>query len=297
LGRPTIKKTGPMTGAEREARRRKRIGKSINLARKRKRKRAKTAPGREATRQQREASLNASPLPEGMEYRVGDCHVCMDDIDDGTVAAVITDPPYGRDALELVEFAAKWANRKLVDGGSLILYVGTGLVPDYHDILGKYLTYCWEPVLLNDSAQKMLGAGVRASHKKILWYVKGKRRRAVHGGRITIVPDVLNDYRPDEMQQGIDPEERERGASTRDKSDHRWAQGDAGVRVWIHHLTRQGERAGDLWLREPERIVDLFAGTGRWGEIAAEMGRRWIGCDIVRGGATEVVADSDPDSC
>jgi hypothetical protein len=291
VGRPAAKKTGPMTPAERQARRRARLRKSINRKRRACYKLAKSSEGREATRQRREASLHAEPFPEGMEYRIGDCRVVMDDIADGSVATFITDPPYGRDALPLVEFAAEFASRKLVDGGSVIFYVGTGLLPDYHAILSKYLTYWWEPVLLNDSAQKLLGAGVRASHKKILWYVKGKRRRRVHGERITIVPDVLNDYRPDEMQQDIDPEERERAQSTRDKSDHQWAQGDAGVRVWIHHLTRQGEKIGDLWVREPELIVDLFAGTGRWGRIATgEMGRRWIGCDIVQGGSTTIAA-------
>jgi hypothetical protein len=246
--------------------------------------------------ERREASLRAEPLPEGMEYRIGDCRVVMEDIEDGTVAALITDPPYDRDALPLVEFAAEYAQRKLVDGGSAIFYLGTALLPDYHAILSKYLTYCWEAVLLNDQAQTMDGVGVRASHKTILWYVKGTRRRAVHGDHITIVPDVLNDYRPDEMQQDLELEERERAQSTRDKSEHRWAQGDAGVRVWIHHLTRQGEKIGDLWLREPELIVDLFAGTGNWGRIAAEMGRRWKGCDIVMGGTTTIAAEPLPNN-
>ena len=249
--------------------------------------------GRE-TKDRREASLNADPIPDGMDYRIGDCRgAVMDDIADETVAALITDPPYGRDALPLVEFAAEFASRKLVEGGSAIFYVGTGLLPDYHAILSKYLTYWWEPVLLNDSAQKLLGAGVRASHKKILWYVKGRRRRAVHGERITIVPDVLNDYRPEEMQRDVELEERVRAMSSRDKSDHQWAQGDAGVRVWIHHLTRQGlidPETGEI-LEEPELIVDLFAGTGTWGRIAADMGRRWIGCDIEAGGTEDIVAD------
>lgn len=245
------------------------------------------------TRERREASLNAEPFPDGMEYRIGDCRTVMEDIADDSVAAIITDPPYGRDALSLVEFAAEYAARKLVDGGSLIMYVGTGLIPDYHDVLRSHLTYWWEPVLLNDSAQKLLSAGVRASHKKILWYVKGKRRRAVHGDRITIVPDVLNDYRPEEMQQDVDPDDRDRAQSARDKSDHPWAQGDAGVRVWIHHLVRQqiiDSQTGEI-LQEPELIVDLFAGTGNWGRIAAEMGRRWTGCDVHAGGTEDIVAD------
>ena len=44
MGRPTIRKDGtPLTGAEREARRRKRVGKSINRTRRKQRKDAKLA--------------------------------------------------------------------------------------------------------------------------------------------------------------------------------------------------------------------------------------------------------------
>jgi DNA modification methylase len=39
-----------------------------------------------------------------------------------------------------------------------------------------------------------------------------------------------------------------------------------------------------------ELIVDPFAGTGEWGRKAAEMGRRWIGCDVVSGGDETILA-------
>jgi DNA modification methylase len=65
----------------------------------------------------------------------------------------------------------------------------------------------------------------------------------------------------------------------RDKALHAWSQGDGGVWPLIEHLTDPGEL-----------IVDPFAGPGLWGEIAASMGRRWIGCDIEQGGTTTVVA-------
>ena len=65
----------------------------------------------------------------------------------------------------------------------------------------------------------------------------------------------------------------------REKDDHAWGQGEGGVTDLIHHLTEPGET-----------IVDPFAGTGQWGEIAARFGRKWIGADIVRGGSIEVAA-------
>jgi DNA methylase len=113
---------------------------------------------------------------------------------------------------------------------------------------------------------------VFAKWKPVLWFTKGPRR-----GR-TLVPDVVRleeeiPETPDDVSEVV--------RAKRDKSAHPWAQGDGGVRQWIHHLTAPGEL-----------IIDPFAGTGRWGEIAAEMGRRWIGCDITLGGTETVVADA-----
>jgi DNA modification methylase len=64
----------------------------------------------------------------------------------------------------------------------------------------------------------------------------------------------------------------------RDKDEHEWGQGEAGVTALIDALTEPGEL-----------IVDPFAGSGLWGRIAAARKRRWIGCDVVQGGGTETV--------
>ena len=224
------------------------------------------------TRERRAASLNAEPLPDGMEYRVGDCRVAMNDIEDDSVAAIITDPPYGREAEPLYHWLAEFAERVLVPGGSLICFTGTGMVNRDYRIFDarEGLTYWWTPILFHGDAHKMFHAGVRANHKPILWYVKGSNRRAVHGERITIVPDVVNNRA--EIDEG--------NISVKDKSDHQWSQGTGGVPIWIHHLSRPAEL-----------IVDPFAGSGTWGRIAADMGRRWIGCDVVEGGNEEAIVD------
>jgi DNA modification methylase len=57
-----------------------------------------------------------------------------------------------------------------------------------------------------------------------------------------------------------------------------WQQGEAGVWQLVEHLTDPGER-----------IVDPFAGTADWGRTAVAMGRRWIGADVVSGGAARAV--------
>jgi hypothetical protein len=222
----------------------------------------------------REESRAASPIADGMEYRVGDCCDMLNDIEDNSVAAIITDPPYGNAATPLYEWLAAFTARVLVPGGSLICYSGTGTLPRDYRIFDAQdaLKYWWTPIMLHGDAHKMFGAGVRANHKPILWYVKGRHGRRVVHERLTIVPDVLN-HRQGDTDAG-------RALSTKDKSDHAWAQGDAGVSVWIHHLTRRGET-----------IIDPFAGSGTWGRITAGMGRRWIGCDIVAGGTETIMAD------
>ena len=62
------------------------------------------------------------------------------------------------------------------------------------------------------------------------------------------------------------------------KDEHDWGQGDGGVGPLIDTLTDPS----DL-------IVEPFCGAGYWGRIVTAKKRRWIGCDVVRGGSTQVV--------
>jgi DNA modification methylase len=107
--------------------------------------------------------------------------------------------------------------------------------------------------------QKLFGAGVFATFKPVLWFVKGHRR---------ILPSGQRPLMTDEF---ISPR--------RDKLAHEWAQGEGGVWVPIEHLSEPG----DL-------IVFPFAGTCTWIRIAAMMGRRALGCDIAPGGTTTIAA-------
>jgi hypothetical protein len=234
----------------------------------------------EQTRERRRASLYAEPLPEGMEYRIGNNREMFDDIEDESIPVIITDPPYGRDSEENFEWLGRFAGRVLMPGGSLICYTGTGMVLRDGLILARHLNYKWMGILLHAEGQKLLGAGIRSGYKPIFWFTKGPNRRIVHG-RKTLVPDVLNDRRAAVSEEEfLEQTDSGRALSTKDKSMHGWAQGDAGVRVWAHHLSAPGET-----------ILDPFAGSGTWGRIIANMGRHWIGCDIEDGGTESVMAD------
>jgi hypothetical protein len=208
-----------------------------------------------ATEERRAASRNAQPLSDGMELRIGDCRTVLADVPDHSVPLILTDPPYGDEAEPLYRWLADFAARVLIPGGSLICYTGHSRLNRDHAIFSAKLRYWWELCMPHEqSHQRLPGKFVIVGWRPILWYVRDHRR-----GR-SLVPDVLK--------------------STADKSQHRWAQGTGGVEFIIENLTEPGEL-----------IVDPFAGTGTWGRITVSMGRRWVGCDIIEGGAATVKSD------
>jgi DNA modification methylase len=216
--------------------------------------RYKRAKQGEAARLRREVSRAAEPIPDGLDLRIGDCRVLFSDIADNSVPLILTDPPYGDDAELLYRWLAQFAARVLIPGGSLVCYTGQSTLPRDVSIFGEHLRYWWQLIMLHDQSQRLPGKFVIANYKPVLWYVKGHRR-----GR-TMVPDLL-----------ISP--------ARDKLMHGWAQGEGGVWQVIEHLTEPGEL-----------IIDPFCGTATWGRIAASMGRRWLGADVVEGGLETMIA-------
>jgi DNA modification methylase len=199
-------------------------------------------------------------LPDGAKLLHGDARIVLNDIKDNSVAAIITDPPYGNAAEPLYRWLAEFAARVLIPGGSLICYTGQACLSRDIKIFEEHLTYWWLCHMRHTQPQKLFGAGVLVTFKPVLWFVKGQRRRSLPSGRRPLMTDGF-----------ISP--------ARDKLAHAWAQGEGGVWVPIEHLT------------DPfELIVDPFAGTATWGRIAASMGRRWIGADLAEGGTTTIAA-------
>jgi hypothetical protein len=215
---------------------------------------AKKEDAAKETVARREASRNAPPHPDSPELRIGDARKVLSDIPENSVDLVLTDPPYGDEAEPLYVWLAEWSARVLIDGGSLICFTGQSRLDRDIKILGEKLRYWWLLAMRHNQAQRLPGKFVMAEFKPVLWFVKDYRR-----GK-TLVNDVLRSDR-------------------RDKEGHDWGQGDGGVELLIEQLTDPDEL-----------ILDPFAGTGRWGQIAARMGRRWIGADIVQGGDSKIVS-------
>jgi hypothetical protein len=65
------------------------------------------------------------------------------EIPDGSVDAILTDPPYSRDALPLYGKLAQLAERVLRPGGACLVMTGTGILPDVIAAMCPPLVYRW----------------------------------------------------------------------------------------------------------------------------------------------------------
>jgi len=187
------------------------------------------------------------------EYRVGDFNKVLSNIDDASVDLILTDPPYGTKHVHLYKQLGEFGARVLKPGGSLLAYTGQATLPEVLAVLSQSLRYWWMICMEHSGpGQQLPGKWVNVTWKPVLWFVCKKR-----GNREYVTDRVT----------GEPPKER---------AEFAWAQGVGEVRYFIQQLAKRNAL-----------IVDPFAGTGKWGEVAARMGRRWIGCDKKKGGSIE----------
>lgn len=181
---------------------------------------------------------------ESPEIRHGDFRDVLADVEPSSVSLVITDPPYAACALPEYEGLGAFAAEKLMEGGSLVCYVGQSTLPGTLAALSEHLRYWWCLALEHrGGGQQMPGKWVRIKWKPVLWFVKGSRRDRVY------VHDLVRGVKPD-------------------KPLHEWAQGVDEVLPLIESLTSPGEL-----------VCDPFAGSGSFGIAAHKIGRRFVGAD------------------
>jgi hypothetical protein len=128
------------------------------------------------------ADQDARDLPAGTadNARVitGDFREQGSAIEDGSVDLIFTDPVYHRDAIPLYGDLAQFAARKLVDGGSLICYVGHFAIPDVLPLMTPHLRFWWLLASVRGGGhdRSLPGKFVCVGWKPLLWFVKGTRR-------------------------------------------------------------------------------------------------------------------------
>ena len=176
---------------------------------------------------------------------VGDFREHQDTVVDGSVSLIFTDPPYDRKASEMLPALGEFAARKLMDGGSLILYVGQTQIPAALDALRPHLRYWWTIACIHAGRSTVMREyGINAGWKAVLWFVKNTR----HDNSVMVA---------DTMSGG------------EEKTHHDWQQSESEASYWIEKLTT----ADSI-------VCDPFLGGGTTGAAATKLGRKFIGFEI-----------------
>lgn len=194
-----------------------------------------------ADRREQEAEL-----PDGIDLRIGDFREVLKDLD-GTVDAIITDPPYPEQFLPLFDGLGEIAERVLKPGGICAAMVGQSYLPQIIEALGRHLNYHWTLAYLTPGGQavQLWQRKVNTFWKPVLVYVKGE-----YAG------DWLGDVTKSDVNDN-------------DKQHHHWGQSESGMADLIGRLSKPGQL-----------ICDPFLGGGTTAVVAHEMGRSFVGCDI-----------------
>lgn len=177
-----------------------------------------------------------------------DCRDVLPSIDPDTVDFVLTDPPYPLAFQHLYEEMGRQAFPLLREGSSLVSLCGHYQVPAVLDALATAgLRYWWLAGMGHDTLARMPGKWVTIRWKPAVWFVKGRRR-----------PGDSNS--PMDMLHG----------ARREKEMHEWGQPVNWFAHWIEQLCPPGGL-----------VLDPFMGAGPVAQACHELGRRYIGIELV----------------
>jgi DNA methylase len=170
-----------------------------------------------------------------------------------TVDLIFTEPPDDGDSLSMYQDLAKFGNRWLKEGASLVTYAGQWALPTIFDNM-KYnnLQFWWiMSVEHTAGSARMHKYRVRVRWKPLLWFVKGPV-----GTQPSSMSNDIHDFivsRPPEDNKLI----------------HKWEQSTLEASYIIEKLSV-----------EHQLVVDPFLGYGSTGVAAVKLNRRFVGSDI-----------------
>jgi len=187
--------------------------------------------------------INSIKVPPEIDLRLGDFREVLKDVKN--VDAIITDPPYGKNYLQLWDDIGKFAKEKLKEYGYLVAYSGKMFLPQVLDILSKHLNYFWTFCLLLPGGTSIIdGINVMDAWKPVLIFQKGKSKL------LKTVRDVVEN-------------------ETREKDLHEWQQGLPGMKKFVEIFTEPGDI-----------VCDPMFGSGTVALACKELKRKFVGAEI-----------------
>lgn len=200
---------------------------------------------REHHREQAKAEAQEVYVSGDATVLLGDFRERLVSVGDGEAALLVTDPPYTEGTLDLYGDLGRFAARVLRPGGFLFAYCGVHFLPRVYAMLGDHLDYWWTLAALHSGpAPVMYQRRMSSAYKPVLVY------RKPGGDHPPLFRDVLNVGRCE-------------------KDLHDWQQALAEAK----RLVEVFSLPGDL-------VIDPFVGSGTVGVASAQLGRRFIGCEI-----------------
>lgn len=192
-----------------------------------------------------ELGKNITISNKNIDIRLGNFLDVLQDIPDGSIDLILTDPPYGIEFIDCWQNLASFAKQKLKPNRFCIAYSGQKNIYEVMTRMNKCLDYYWEGALIHNGFTQTLSFNkVSVKWKPILFYQNGFKK---HDNRII---DVIE-------------------GTGREKKNHKWAQAMDEIKPIIETFTSKN----DL-------IVDPFAGSGTTLLISNKLGRRCIGAEI-----------------
>lgn len=212
-------------------------------------KQAELRKQREAERK-RAARAASRPFGDRCRLLVGDLLVAGAQIEDGSVDAIVTDPPYPAEYLPCWESLGSLAARVLKPGGWLVAMAAHAHLPQIMQRLDRDgLTYRWTLAYLMPSGEsaQLRSLRLNVAWKPVLLYTSGTMKQIPTYGT-----DVLSNDVQDE-----------------DRHDAGWGQGVDGFAKLVAGVSRA-----------EQTVLDPFLGTGTTALAALTRGRRFVGIDI-----------------
>jgi 16S rRNA G966 N2-methylase RsmD len=183
-------------------------------------------------------------LPDSCNLICGDLKVECMKLEPQSIDYIITDPPYGKEYLQLYADLSEVSKYVLKPMGSLFVMTGQSYLPEIINLLTKNMTYHWTICYLTPGDSTMLWQrNVRTNWKPIVWLTPNGNKPEWH-------TDIVE-------------------SPKKDKQFMNWGQSEEGMADIIGKYTKKGEV-----------ILDPFLGAGTTGIVALRMERRFIGIEL-----------------